>query len=100
MIRATTPTHIFSLPFETKLLKKIIISYGQYGCEVLKKETKDCIFLDNTISTTLTQEDTNKFYGGTPVDIQLRAMTTSGDVVASKYYTVECDRVLNDEVLK
>ena len=99
MIRATTPTHIFTLPFEANLLKTVLISYGQYGNEKVKKETKECTLSGKTITVKLTQEETAKFAGGIPVDIQLRAVTTSGDVVATKYYTVECDRVMNDEVL-
>lgn len=55
MIRATTPTHNFILPFSSDLLKKVVISYGQYRNEIVKKETKDCQFTNNTITVKLTQ---------------------------------------------
>lgn len=99
MIRATTPTHKFNLPFEANLLKTVIISYGQYGNEILKKETDDCTFSENSITVKLTQAETAKFKGGIPVEIQIRALDYTGDAVASKYYIVPCDKVLNDEVL-
>ena len=99
MIRATTPTHRFTLPFDyTQYVKKILITYSQRGAIVLEKNENDVQIDGNIVSYTLTQEETKLFSNG-DVRIQVRVLTNNDDALASETVTVHIDNVLNDEVL-
>lgn len=100
MIRATTPTHKFTLPFETDRIKSLLISYSQNDKEVLDKRKDDCTLEGKEIQVKLSQEETKLFCGELPVEIQLRILTVTDDSIASKKYEVPCEDVTNDEVLK
>ena len=84
MYRATTPTHIFALPFDTKLVKQVQVTYSQFGKTVLQKTTPQCRMAGNEIRVDLTQQETLLFQPTTWVSIQLRIMTTDGKVLASR----------------
>jgi hypothetical protein len=99
MIRATTPTHKFTLPFNyTQYVKKILITYYQKGNIVLEKNENDVQIDGNIVSYKLTQEETKLFSNGF-VRVQVRVLTINDDALASEEQTVPIDNVLNDEVL-
>lgn len=98
MIRGTTPTHTFNLPFDTALIDKIKITYAQNGVVVLTKEKADCKFDGNAATVKLTQEDTLKF-DASRVQIQIRVLTMGGDALASDIVTKTCGEVLEEGVL-
>jgi hypothetical protein len=99
MIRATTPTHKFTLPFNyTQYVQKILITYSQKGNIVLEKNENDVQIDGNIVSYKLTQEETKLFSNG-DVRVQVRVLTIDNDALASKEQTVHIDNVLNDEVL-
>lgn len=105
MIRATTPTHVFSFPNgendpKVSSFDKILVTYSQDENIVLEL-TKEDLVLDNTNNTiqhTFTQEETNLFRENQDVDIQIR-IKSSGTVLASKIFKMPVTKVLNDEVL-
>lgn len=100
MIRATTPTHRFTLPFDyAKYVKKILITYSQRGVIVLEKNENDVQIDGNIVSYKLTQEETKLFSNG-DVRIQVRILTLNDEALASEKYSVHIDNVLNDEVLQ
>lgn len=101
MIRGTTPTHVFALPFKTSLLKEIRITYAQAGSTIVEKTTEDCTLGEDTITVTLTQKDTLKFSscGTGSVSVQLKVLTTAGDVLATSVKRVMVEEILNTEVL-
>ena len=99
MIRGTTPTHQFVVPFDTSVLSEVLITYAQDNKLVLTKNIKDCTIEQDVISVTLTQEETLRFDSDHHVKIQLRALTTGGDALASQIITRSVGDVLNDEVL-
>ena len=99
MIRGTTPTHIFRLPFETSALKEVRIIYSQNDEQILVKKTADCELNDNTISVTLTQEDTFKFDCTKCVQIQVRILTLEGQALASSIKHIKVDKCLDREVM-
>lgn len=99
MIRASTPKHTFTLPFETDQIKSILISYGQNDKEVLSKRREDCSLNEKEIVVKLSQEETKLFYEDLPVEIQVRILTLTGDSLISKILEVPCEKVINDEVL-
>ena len=112
MFRATTPKHSFIFdvdPDET--FQEILISYGQKDKIVLEKRKADLTFSEQTLpdgtvehiaTVKLTQEETKCFclMNGNKIAIQVRVLTTDGDVVAFDKFTLELKDVLNDEVLR
>ena len=99
MIKGTTPTHTFSLPFGTEMIKKIEVVYAQNDAVKLTKESEDCAFDGNTVSVKLTQEDTLVFDEGVCVEIQVRVLTLADDALASNVMRIRCEDCLFDGVL-
>ena len=97
MYQATTPTHTFTLPFDTSLISKLLLTYSQDARAVITKTENDVSMSSNIISLTLTQEETSRF-AIRPVSIQMRCKV--GDkVMASDIVTVRVKRSLNREVI-
>lgn len=99
MIRGTTPTHTFTLPFDTNLVKCVKVIYAQNDRVILTKKTDDCILSENKVKVKLTQEDTFAFDCKYTVQIQIRALALDGDSLISDIYTVSVGKCLDDEVL-
>lgn len=99
MKKGTTPTHYFTLPFDTGEVANCRVIYSQNEKIILKKELVDCQCKGNTISVRLSQEDTFQFISPRPVQIQVRVLTTGGDAINSDIKTVSCEQCLDDEVL-
>jgi hypothetical protein len=100
MIRGTTPTHIFDIPFTKAEIKEVKINYAQNDELVLEKHIEDCTVNDKQISVTLTQEDTFKFDCKKPVEIQIRILTPGGEALATIPRTIGVCKCLDSEVLK
>lgn len=99
MIRGTTPTHIFTLPFETKLISNIRIIYTQGGERILVKEIGDCQLDGSTVTVRLTQEETFRFDCNKYVEIQVRVLTAEKDALNSTPIKVSVERCLENEVI-
>lgn len=99
MIRGTTPTHIFKIPFSADVLKEIRILYSQNNTIVLEKKTDDCEIIDGSITVHLTQEETLKFLSDRDAYIQIRVLLKDGSSLASKVHRVSVGDVLSDEVI-
>ena len=101
MIRATTPTHKFVLPFDyASYVKELLITYRQGNEIILEKDKNGVSFDGNTIYLHLSQEETNLFKVNISVDIQVRVLTNRNEAMASEIYKLSVKEVLNDEVLK
>lgn len=107
MIRATTPKHIFIFDTDPSVYDRILITYAQNGEIILEKEKEDLTIEEATDASgetkynawfRLTQEEANKF-SARMVAVQVRALTTSGEALASKQMSFHVEDVLNDEVL-
>lgn len=98
MIRATTPTHVFTFPDDPTQWDAILITYKQ-DFIVLEKTKEDLVFDGNTASYTLTQEEANMFRANELIRIQVRVALNDGTAFASQIVIVHVDDVLNDEVL-
>lgn len=99
MIRGTTPTHYFTLPFDTDKVKEIKIIYAQEEQIVLEKTIDDCTLEGNTASVKLTQEDTLLFDCHKFVQIQVRVLTKNDEAMASEIENVKVGKCLDNEVL-
>lgn len=100
MIRGTTPTHIFSLPFEASIIADLRIIYAQNGEEKVVKKLEDCTADGQTITVTLSQEDTFKFDCSKTVQLQVRVLTLGGEALSSEVIIITVEQCLNEEVLK
>ena len=99
MIRGTTPTYTFALPFHTELIQAIEISFEQDNAVKLTKSTADCTMDEMTVAIKLTQEETFKFTGDAFLNIQIRILTTGNDVIASNLMQDHCTDSISNEVL-
>lgn len=108
MIRLTTPEHIFLFEEDPSAYARIRITYAQGMNIVLEKEKKDLTIDRETVDgeekwtarLRLTQEETKRFLArDEKVRVQIRALTESGEALASEIMAIPIRDVLNDEVL-
>ena len=104
MYRVTTPTDTFTLPIETSSCSIIQVTYSQEKTKLVKEykngTVPDGMTLDGKyVVIRLTQTETKQFQGDEFVNIQLRALTNSGDALASKTFKTFVNEVLNEEIL-
>jgi hypothetical protein len=99
MIRGTTPTHVFNIPFDTSLVDEVKITYAQDDEIIFVKHTPECTLGDKSISVTLTQSETFLFDHKKSAQIQIRILTKSGEAFASILEKVGVSKCLDDEVL-
>lgn len=99
MIISTTPTHVFTFPFDPASCEVIIITYNQGGKTILEKTKNDCE-IDSEhcqIFFTLTQEETKKF-SDTVALVQLK-IKKDNVVSASQIEEIVVYKPLNTEVI-
>ena len=100
MIRGTTPTHTFTLPFDVSVIKEIHVIYAQGRVKLVKKKA-DCELSGNEVKVRLSQEETLMFCAALPFKVQVRVLTHIGDALASVPKTVvDVIGTLEDEVIK
>lgn len=101
MIRGTTPTLEFTMPFDTSLIAELYITITQNGATALEKTLSDCNCNDTSVSLTLTQEDTlrleQKPYSDS--EMQIRVRTIAGEALASNIMRIYVGRILKDGVI-
>lgn len=107
--RASTPLQIIRFKNDPETTySKLLVTYSQGGKIVLEKTKDDMIFSTKTIgdetiyigSYYLSQEETNMFAAGVPVNIQMRMLTPSGHSLPTIKKSVSVAEVLNDEVME
>ena len=99
MIRGTTPTHVFTIPFDASLLSSARVVYKQGNKEILRKETEAFKMEGFQLSVTLTQEETLLFDDKASVKFQLRVRTKAGKALATPPMIVSVEECLDGEVL-
>ena len=99
MIRGTTPTMVFSLPFNTGVISVAHITFMQRGKVVLDKELHECKCNENEVEITLTQEETLLFSSGYFIEAQVRARNNAGEALASDIIKIPAERILKDGVI-
>lgn len=99
MIRGTTPTICFKLPFDDGQIAELWLTISQRGQEVLTKEKPDMTYDGEKYSIKLTQEDTLKLDDDQYAEIQLRIRTASGDAIASRVKRIAVEEILKDGVI-
>lgn len=101
MIRGTTPTLEFTLPFDCSLLTEMYITFAQYGTTVLEKSMADCTCSGTFVTLSLSQEDTLKMKQDRMAiaEVQLRVRTKDGSALASNIMQIRVDRILKEGVI-
>lgn len=100
MRRGSTPTNVFTVPFDLSEAT-VYVSYEQNKRVVVEKTGEDLIFghaEDYTITVSLTQEDTLAFVPG-EVLIQIRYVFPTGDADASNIIRTTAERIIKDGVI-
>ena len=101
MIRGTTPTLEFTMPFDTSLIAELYITITQNGATALEKTLSDCNCNDTSVSLTLTQEDTLRLEQKphSNSEMQIRVRTVAGEALASNIMSICDGRILKDGVI-
>lgn len=99
MIRGTTPTLRFVIPFDTSELSCVNVAISQAKKLVLEKEINSCELEGNIILCPLTQEDTLLLRCNVLTEVQLRIKKTNGQALASEIYETSVERILKDGVI-
>ena len=99
MRRLTTPEHRFTLQMDVSAIEKIRITYAQNGNILLTKENPEVKIVDKVATVKLSQEETKLFHDDKKVEIQVRVLTTGGDALASDIITIDCKKVLDEEII-
>ena len=99
MIRGTTPTLEFTLPFDVGILAEAWVTMAQKGEVVLDKQLSECQCGGNVLTVKLTQEETLSLKCNCLTEIQIRVRTVDGNALASKVMSVSPDRILKDGVI-
>jgi hypothetical protein len=106
MIRGTTPTITFTIPFDVSLLYKVFVTMKQTieheeTTEIIQvdKSIDQCSLTGNKIMCRFTQEDTLKFKENMNVKIQLRVLTLDSESLTSKVFEDPVSELLKDGVI-
>ena len=96
MIRGTTPTLEFTLPFSVSQLQSAYVTFAQNKRVVFEKCLTDCECNENVLCVRLTQDDTLRLCCIYDTEIQIRAKTQTGDAIASEIIRVKTETILKD----
>lgn len=96
MIRGTTPTLEFTLPFSTDMLDEAWVTICQKDRVVLNKELEHCQCQENKLVVKLTQAETLLLESECNSEIQVRVRTKEGEALASNIIAVSIERILKD----
>ena len=91
MIRGTTPTITYNFPFAVSSIDKIRIYFLQGKDTIITKNEGDCTMSDQSVSVTLTEEETYMFNAKKRVETKSRFLLSNGTVggTKGKYIDVE-----------
>lgn len=95
----TTPTHTFTIPFESDLIADLRITYSQKNKKIFTKRFEDVEIVGNDINITLTQEETFNFKEKELVFIQLKIKTVDDQVFNSDLILMRVEPALDGEVI-
>lgn len=98
MRRGTTPTHTFQTDIDLTAAAVIYLTYKVGGKVAFEKTGEDLTVTAESISTTLTQEETLSLKGQN-AEIQIRARFEDGSAVASNIMRTGIEQILKDGVI-
>ena len=84
VIRGTTPTHEFELPYPLDLIEDLRVVYGQKGKAIFTKFASECQLAEGKFSVDLIQEETFLFSPNKRLEIEVRIKLKNGKVVRTE----------------
>lgn len=100
MTRGTTPTFIFTLPFDGGSITALNICFVQQGEVILEKQLADCVVSGNVLKVALSEAETLLFETEKGmVEVQLRVGCGTSRL-ASNILRVCVGRILKDGCLE
>lgn len=99
MIRGTTPTLIFTFPFEVDSIQKMWLTFSQNDKEVFTIDKDRCELSERKVTVTLTQEQTLQLINNAQVEIQFRVLTYNSTALASNILKLPVQRILKGGVI-
>lgn len=99
IIRGTTPTLSFGLPFSTDLLSTGFVILKQGNGISIEKNLSVCSCEGNTLTAKFTQEDTLALEVGIHAKARLVVKTSGGDRLESKDFVVRVGETHKGEVI-
>lgn len=97
--RGSTPVNIFKVDIDLTDAT-VFVTYAQNGDVVIEKTGADLTITENTISTTLSQQDTLKLDDSLLVEMQIRYVKPNGIADASNVITASVGKILKDGVIE
>lgn len=99
MIRGTTPTIFFHLPFDIEEIEEMWLTIAQRGKDVITKELADMEYDNGVFSVRLSQEETLILDARQKSEAQLRVKFVTGEAIASVKQPFNVDDVLKEGVI-
>ena len=100
MIRGTTPTITYNFPFAVSGISKIRIYFLQGKDTLLTKSEDDCTFSGNSVSVTLTEQETYGFSAKKRLETKSRFLLSDGTVGGTKPKFIDIEETGgNEEIL-
>lgn len=97
--RGSTPINVFRVNVDLTGAT-VYVTYAQAGVVKIEKTGTDLTVTENTISTTLTQEDTLKLESNQLVEMQIRYIKPNGIADGSNVITASVGKILKDGVIE
>ena len=98
--RGTTPTILFSLPFDTSIIRNCEIYFSQNDSLLLTKELKDMVLSGTYLAVTLSQEESLLLDEEEKCEIQIRFMFTDGSVDSTTIRKDKVYKILKEGVIE
>ena len=99
MIRGTTPTHTWEIPFDTGMVKRLRVIYGQNKKPLFIKEKEECVIKDGILSVTLSQEESLMFDSQYYAQVQVKVLFENGTTMETPITEFVVHDTLDEEVL-
>ena len=95
MTRGTTPNQTFIFPMKIDGADSLYVTYTQNDKTVLEKTIDEAEISGDTVSFTLSQQDTLKFSSSHKLYVQVR-FTLDGRAYATKVFTLDVNKILKE----
>lgn len=96
MIRGSTPTLEFNLPFDVSGVSQLEIIFAQNKRVIVEKDLADCESDGQTLRVMLSRAETLAFSAGRQMEMQLHVIFYDGAEVYSDIITESVERILKE----
>lgn len=88
---------MFKLPFGVDTITAAVVSFRQPGGVSIDKTLEDCTLSDNTLSVSLTEEETLSLRAMTPYPLEIQLRVGVGqERMASQIWKIPIERTLKE----